>query len=231
MGDPMGELTLAEVLAELEKGTRVILQVRHAERPKIDPDDPTFGDALALTAEGRRTARLFGERLRAYTGEAVFCASPLRRTRETAALIAEGMGRAADGISVDGRLGNETFYFADPAEVCEIFKPQNFFSACFSYMETGRQRGFHDLSAATDALEAWLFARATAPLMIAATHDLHIASFLAARGAYTEHARETWPRFLDAAAVFTDPDGSRRYAFVRTGLSDGIVGVPGAQVS
>jgi hypothetical protein len=38
-------------------------------------------------------------------------------------------------------------------------------------------------------------------------------------------SRDTWPRFLDAAALLIGPDGTRRYAFVRTGLSDGIVGV------
>jgi hypothetical protein len=31
---------------------------------------------------------------------------------------------------------------------------------------------------------------------------------------------------LDAAAFIVDPDGTRRYAFLRTGLSTGIVGVP-----
>lgn len=221
----MTEITLDDVLSELAKGTRVILQVRHAERPKMDPDDPTFGDALPLTPEGERTARLFGERLRGWTGGTAFLASPLRRTRMTAALIAEGMGRDTGAIPVHERLGNGTFYYDDPAEVLEVFKPENFFPACFDYMKTGRMRGFNPLDAATDALEAWLVAHATAPLTVAATHDLYIAAFLAARGVYTEHARETWPRFLDAAAVFMDPDGSRRYAFVRTGLSDGIVGV------
>ena len=221
----MIELSLEDVLAELKKGTRVILQVRHAERPKMDPNDPTFGDSLPLTEEGVRTARLFGERLASYAGEAVFYSSPLRRTRMTAALIAEGMGRNPGEIPVDGCLGNGTFYYNDPAEVLEVFKPQNFFEACFEYMKTGRLSGFNELNAASDALEEWLFGHAAAQLMLVATHDLYIAAFLASRGAYPEPSRETWPRFLDAAAIFVDPDGTRRYAFVRTGLSDGIVGV------
>ena len=38
-----GEITLDDVEGELRRGNRVLLFVRHAERPKIDGDDPTFG--------------------------------------------------------------------------------------------------------------------------------------------------------------------------------------------
>ena len=55
--------------------------------------------------------------------------------------------------------------------------------------------------------------------------SLYIAAFLSTRGAYGDRSRDTWPRFLDAAAIVVAPDGSRRYALVRSGLSDGIVGV------
>jgi broad specificity phosphatase PhoE len=221
----MKEYAIDDLLLELEKGVRVIFQVRHAERPKMDPDDPTFGDSLPLTPEGTRTARLLGERLRGYEGPVAFYASPLLRTRQTARLIAEGMGREPGEIPVAECLGNGTFYYDDPAQVLEVFKPENFFEACFRYMDTGEMRGFNDLKTASDALEAWLDEKATRPLTVVATHDLYIASFLAARGAYPVRSKETWPRFLDGAAILIDPDGTRRYAFVRTGLSAGIVGV------
>jgi len=222
------ELTLDDIAAELRKGTRVILQVRHAERPKMDPDDPTFGDALHLTAEGVRTSRLFGERLRAFADSVQFYASPLTRTRETAALIAEGMGIANADVPTEDRLGNGSFYYADAAVVLDVFKPANFFPACFEYFATGRLRGFNDLHAASDALEAWLFDHFAKRLFVVVTHDCYIAAFLAARKAYGPFTRETWTHFLDAGAILVDPDGTRRYALVRTGLSDGIVGVPRA---
>lgn len=222
----MTELSLADVLSELDGGSRVILQVRHAERPKIDPNDPTFGDKLPLTEEGERSARLFGELLSSYRGEVDFISSPLLRTRMTASLIAEGMGRKNARIPAYERLGNGTFYYNDPAEVMEIFKPVNFFTACFGYMRTGKMEGFNDLAKASDMLEEWLLEKAGPRLTIAATHDLYIAAFLAARKVYTDFSRETWPRFLDAAAIMIHPDGARDYAFVRTGLSDGIVGAP-----
>ena len=223
------EMSLADVAAALGGGSRVILQVRHAERPKMDPADPTFGDALPLTAEGERTARLLGEALRPFADSVQFVSSPLRRTRMTAGLIAEGMGVAEPEIPCDELLGNGSFYYRDALEVLHVFTPpENFFPASLEYMEKGRMRGFNDLRESSDALERWLFERFSARLMVATTHDLYIAAFLSTRGAYNVRSRDTWPRFLDGAAIVVAPDGSRRYALVRSGLSDGIVGVAAA---
>ena len=220
------ELTLEELKGELRRGTRVILMVRHAERPKMDPNDPTFGDVLPLTYDGRRTAKKLGTLLREFADDVQFASSPLQRTRMTAAFIAEGMGVANPEIPTDERLGNGTFYYDDPLQVLEAFKPpQNFFPVCFDYFRTGRQQGFNDLYAATDAFERWLDERFTKRLFLVTSHDLYIAAFLSARKAVGAFSRETWLRFLDGGAILVGPDGSRRYALVRTGLSDGIVGV------
>jgi hypothetical protein len=143
----------------------------------------------------------------------------------TASLVAEGMGLKDIPIPVDPKLGNDSFFFEDTAQVLDVFRPENFFPASFDYFATGRQRGFKPLREAADACEAWLVERSSKPLFIAATHDLYIAAFLAARGAYSQFSRETWPRFLDGGAILIAPDGSRRYALVRTGLSDKICGV------
>ena len=69
------------------------------------------------------------------------------------------------------------------------------------------------------------FERFARQLFIVVTHDLYIASFLAARKAVESFSRETWTRFLDSAAILVDADGTRRYALVRAGLSEGICGV------
>ena len=219
-------MTIDELKAELANGARAILMVRHAERPQIDPDDPSFGDVLPLTEEGVRSARELGGLLADFRGDVQFAASPLMRTRMTAACIAEGMGVPGAEVSADERLGNGSFYYADTTEVLEVFKPENFFGACTEYFATGRQRGFEPLGAATDAFEEWLLAQFRRKLFVAVTHDLYIAAFLSARGAAEKpFTRENWVRFLDAGAILVYPDGSRRYAFVRTNLSDGICGV------
>ena len=220
----MTELTIEELVGEIRRGARVALMVRHAERPKMDPDDPTFGDALELTYEGVRTAKKYGTLLREFAGDVQFAASPLTRTRMTAACIAEGMGIGEPEILTDELLGNGSFYYDDANEVLEVFKPKNFFPASFEYFRTGRQRGFRELYAATDEYERWIDAHRRSRLFVIATHDLFIAAFLYARkvGVFTQ---ENWTRFLDAGAIIDGPDGTRRYALVRSGLSSGIVGV------
>ena len=229
----MIEVTIEELKEEIRRGARCALQVRHAERPKMDPDDPTFGDMLKLTAEGVRTATLLGEWLKEFKDDTTFVASPLTRTRMTAECIAEGMGakrilEAKDPawLVTDEKLGNGSFYYDDPLVVLEVFKNDEFFHVCFEYERTGEYRGFRNLYTASDELEAWLLARLEKKLLIAATHDCYISDFLSARGVCPEgFSRENWTRFLDGGAIFVYPDGSRRYALVRTGLSTGICGV------
>ena len=222
---PLGEVALDYVDAALRRGCRVLLFVRHAERPKIDGEDPTFGEALPLTEEGWRTCLRFGERLKAFAGDVQFLSSPLRRTRMTAEGIAEGMGLAGIGIPVDPLIGNGSFYFADQPEVFELFRDGQFFRHLFDYMANGTQRGFREIHEASDMLEEWALRRFTARLGIFTTHDLHNAAYLCARGVKRDWTVESWVRFLDAAAIILDPDGTRRYALVRTGFSNGTVGV------
>lgn len=220
------EMTIEELKAELRAGARAILQVRHAERPKMDPDDPTFGDALHLTREGVRTARLLGESLAEFAGDAAFASSPLTRTRETAACIAEGMGLKGAPVATDELLGNGSFFYEDPMQVLKTFKEMEFFNACFTYFRERRLPGFRELGAAADACERWLDEHAGGRrLFVAVTHDCYIAAFLNARGAYGPGSRKDWVRFLDGGVTLVYPDGSRRYALVRSGLSHGICGV------
>ena len=59
----MSEMTVEGLSAELKAGSRVALQLRHAVRPKLDPNDPSFGDMLPLTKEGVRTSLRWGSRV------------------------------------------------------------------------------------------------------------------------------------------------------------------------
>ena len=219
------ELNLEDVRAELRAGNRVLLMTRHAERPHIDHDDPTFGAALPITENGKRMCLAFGQFFRAFAGETQFLASPLRRTRMTAEWIAKGMGFDAPEIPVDGRLGNETPYFADARAVWEEFRDGRFFEKIFAYFARGTFRGFADLGTATDELETWALGLFTAKLGIFATHDLYNGAYLYARGVKTDWTVANWLRFLDSAAIILEPGGARRYALVRAGLSDRVVGV------
>lgn len=221
------EITIDEFLTELKKsGARAVLQVRHAERPRMDPTDPTFGDRLAITEEGVRTSRRLGEILKDFAGDVTFVSSPLLRTTMTAEAIAAGMGVGKPAIPTEPCLGNGSFYYKDIREVLHQFRPEHFFDACFEYFEKGDLPGFHNLHEATAKLESWLLSRLERRLLIATTHDCYIAAFMASKCGMA-FTRENWTRFLDGGAIFVYPDGIRRYALVRTGLSTGIVGVGG----
>ena len=220
-----GELTLEDVRALLREGNRVLLMTRHAERPHIDHEDPSFGAELPITANGEEMSRAFGRALRGCAPVVQFASSPLRRTMMTTECIAEGMGVAQPDIEPCDALGNGTFYFADQHAVWEEFRDGSFFRKCFAYFETGSYRGFAELHAATDALEEWCLAHFAAPFAVFTTHDLYIAAYLAARGVVDRFTETNWPRFLDSAAIVLAPDGTRRYAFVRAGLSDRATGV------
>ena len=219
------ELTLEDVCALFHAGNRVLLMTRHAERPHIDHEDPSFGQDLPITEDGQTMSRTFGAAFRPFADVVQFASSPLRRTMMTTECIAEGMGAAHPDIAPYDALGNGTFYFADQHAVWEEFRDGSFFRKCFVYFEKGTFRGFAELHAATDALEEWCLAHFTAPFAVFTTHDLYIAAFLAARTVISRFTEANWPRFLDSAAIILAPDGTRRYALVRAGLSDRVTGV------
>ena len=221
----LGELTLEDVRRLLRDGNRVLLMTRHAERPHIDHEDPSFGQELPITEDGQAMSRAFGAAFRPFADIVQFASSPLRRTMMTTECIAEGMGVAHPDITPCDALGNGTFYFADPHAVWEEFRDGSFFRKCFVYFEKGTFRGFAELHAATDALEEWCLAHFTAPFAVFATHDLYIAAFLAARTVISRFTEANWPRFLDSAAIILAHDGTRHYALVRAGLSDRVTGV------
>lgn len=52
-------------------------------------------------------------------------------------------------------------------------------------------------------------------LLIAVTHDINVASFLAERGVVSSFTEETWPHCLDAAGVMDDGYGTREYGWLR----------------
>ena len=219
------EINLTEVQAELVRGNRVLLMVRHAERPKMDHNDPSFGMALPITEAGKQMSYDFGAALRDQAQDVQFMSSPLLRTRMTAEWIAKGMGLDGAEIVADDTLGNSTPYFADQHAVFELFRDGSFFEKIFAYFASGRQIGFHEVHEATERLDAWCAEHFTGRLGIFATHDLYIAAFLFAKGVVREFSRDNWTRFLDSAAIIFKPDGTREYRFVRANLSNGIVGV------
>lgn len=215
----MNEITISDVRKALDDGQRVLLMTRHAERPHIDPEDPTFGESLPITEDGVKMAFDFGRALRGASDDVQFMSSPLHRTRLTALHIARGMALDSrwnyDTIPTDDLIGNGSYYYADARAAWQIFRGGEFYRLSFEYCRDGVQTGFRPLALATDMLEEHVMANFKGKLGIFTSHDLFIAAFLSGRKAYSGWTVDTWVKFLDSAAIIVSKDGSRRYALVR----------------
>ena len=120
------EITFRHVADELHNGTHVALLVRHAERPPIPANDPTFGRDLPLTERGVADAIRYGRELSLFAcGEQMtIAAGGNRRCMETAFHILDGLGLDLEdeqyAVIADPYLGGRTYYFGDVAERMEL---------------------------------------------------------------------------------------------------------------
>ena len=208
------EIMFRHVADELHNGTHVALLVRHAERPPLPANDPTFGRDLPLTEQGVADAIRYGRELSLFAcGEQMtIAAGGNRRCMETAFHILDGMGLDLEdeqyAVIADPYLGGRTYYFGDVAQRMELANAGNYLESLNAYFRNGRQRGFNELHASTSLLAGRLLYHYDTPLFIGITHDLNIACFLAGNGTVLSFTNESWPGFLDAAVLFIQPDYS-----------------------
>lgn len=219
----VGEMTLNHIRYALEMGSRVVLLIRHAERPPLDPSDTSFGATLPLTDGGREDAQRLGVQLADMISPAFvrLCASRTFRTIETACEIAKGMTEEIDlakhPVTLSDELGRTSPFFGSLDERLQLIAEGNYRERLNDYYRGGEQRGYRPLGAATDEMEDALdrLSGEGGGLTVAVTHDINVASFLAGRGVVTEFTEESWPYYLDAAVVIADVNGEREYGVLR----------------
>ena len=219
------EMNLCDVKAAIDKGCKVTILIRHAERPPLEEGDATFGASLALTERGWRMARQFGAMLaNTVRPQSVsFYASGTFRTVQTACGMAMGLDVAQTANSIARKvglaefLGSDSPFFGACKERMALIAEGRYHERLNDYFCTGKMRGYRLLDRATDEMEARLHAlhRSGGNLVVAVTHDINIAAFLAGRGVVTSFTEATWPDYLDAAVVVEMPDGGREYGFIR----------------
>ena len=219
----VGEMTLNHIRSALEMGSRVVLLIRHAERPPLDPSDTSFGATLPLTDGGREDAQRLGVQLADMISPSCvrLCASRTFRTIETACEIARGMTEAIDlakhPVTLSDELGSTSPFFGSLEERLQLIAEGNYRERLNDYYRGGEQRGYRSLGAATDEMENSLdrLSSEGGGLTVAVTHDINVASFLAGRGVVTEFTEASWPYYLDAAVVIADASGEREYGVLR----------------
>ena len=220
-----GEMNLCDVKAALDEGGKVTILVRHAERPPLEEGDATFGASLALTERGWRMARQFGALLANTVSpkSVAFYASGTFRTVQTACGMAMGLDAAKPENSIDRKiglaefLGSDSPFFGASSERMALSAEGHYHDRMNDYFRSGMMRGYRPLGAATGAMDARLHAlhRSGGNLVVAVTHDINVAAFLAGRGVVASFTDETWPDYLDAAVVVERQDGNREYGFIR----------------
>ena len=205
------KLLMPEMKAALDGGGRVTILVRHAERPALEPGDRTFGASLPLTANGWRDAQNFGIMLaRELRPKSVaFYAGGTFRTLQTACGMAMGLDLAETGTAIERKvrlddfLGSESPFFGSVEERMALAAQGRYHERLNDYFRSGEQRGYRPLKAAANLMERQLDALHDSnwPLVVAITHDINVAAFLAARGVVDSFTDETWPSYLDAAVM------------------------------
>lgn len=207
----------------LLEGCRVTMLMRHAERPPLEPGDTSFGERLPLTERGVRTARRLGASLPSevpFSSVRTFAGNTLR-TIQTATCINEALIEPKDSTSyripLVPELGSVSPYFGKLDERMALISEGKYRERLNDYFRTGTQRGYNPLAEATDKMETALDRLATGDksLVIAVTHDINIAAFLAGRGVVTEFDEELWPRYLDAAVIIRNDEGEVEYGYFR----------------
>lgn len=203
---------------------RVILLVRNAERPPLDPSDMTFGARLSITEKDRADALAFGGAFAKFvhTGDAAVFSSETFRTIQTAHALLRCIdgkeGQKSSIVKRCGFLGGKSPFFGSIDERMELIAEGRYLERLNAYYRTGTQLGYRPLAAATDEFEVGLteITRMSGrPFTIAVTHDVNIASFLAGRGIVTSFTNETWPHYLDAVVIMLDGRGYAEYGLLR----------------
>ena len=114
-------------------------------------------------------------------------------------------------------LGGESPFFGSLDERMALIAEGRYLERLNEYFRNGVQLGYKPLEEATAKMEECLchLLDDGVQLVVAVTHDINVASFLAGRGVEKEFDRQSWPHYLDAAVVSRTANGEMRYGFLR----------------
>ena len=214
----LGEVNMQDISLALKRGERVSILIRHAERPPLEKNDPTFGKDLEITENGKAKADALAFALFQWCKG---CTSQVntgdsKRCEMTGLIFSERSGEL--GYRRVKIAGSKCPYFGDVSERLALANEGHYFDALNEYFKSGRQRGFNDLAEATDRVEKelWEGDRYNPhQLNIFVTHDICVGCFLAGRKVITHFDESNWPKFLDAAVAFLGRNGRARYGYMR----------------
>lgn len=196
-------------LKELQaKGYRVSLVFRHAERFKIDPNDPDWGNSVALTTNGIQQAEKLGMLLRGFENY-TFYSSPLLRCRQTLESSIKHMLIGQPEIVNSSLLGDPGAYWDGTPHHEEPMK-KDYIGYCEAYMEKGKIPGMLPLEETSKEFMNWIHTSSTTFLNLFCTHDLFVAMLLDYLGLRIPN-RQHWVNYIEGFAILTAPNGNIDY--------------------
>lgn len=186
---------------------RCILLMRHAERPKIKEDDPTFGENLGLTEHGIKTAIACGNTIRGLQ-DCAFGASPMRRTRETAKHIAIGMQFPQHPVVDIPEAGIPGLWVVDQKLAHRCHEKEGAAAFTDRYLHVGEAEGYRPVAEGARLMTEWLITSDFgARCAVITSHDIFIACLLQGLGVRSFDSA-SWLGYLQAAALIQDARGS-----------------------
>lgn len=189
-------------LATAPTTVRSFLFLRHAERPPIQLDDPTFGQSLSITPAGDEMARALGARLAPLASDCIFRTSPLQRTRDTAIALAKGMGITAAPPILDApEIGLQGLWITDLPRVHQQYEALGSEVATDHFLKSEHLEGYQSVPLGTALTLNWISGLPSTPrhtLLI--THDIFLAALLNGLGVGSFHSKR-WVGFLQGLAL------------------------------
>jgi broad specificity phosphatase PhoE len=211
-GDALGA---SEVRAALGRGVRVALLVRHAERHEIDPNDPSWGDHVLVTARGVEQATRLGTRLAGPWSSALF-ASTVERCAQTATAVGAGLGLSDLRVSRNDELACRTYF--DGSRDHEPHMRRDYHELLTRYLGDGFAPGMRRIEEGSAALLARIQADMdSADLTVHVSHDLACAvlsDHLGLKGP----TPDDWCDYLEGVCILRSADQTTYHRF--RGLED-----------
>ena len=188
----------------LDNGERVMLFIRHAERPPICTEDKDFGKHLGLTESGIAMATESGKLFHGIN-PAVFFASPMERCRLTARYFAQGMGLADVAVTDAPQIGVQGFYMhPDSYALQSLMKKRGYMEFMEEYLNNGSAPYLNDIEPSTLATLEWMRSVASCNLSVFVSHDIYITAFLTAFGV-RRFTGQDWIGFMHGAVISENP--------------------------
>lgn len=193
-----------EVARLLQRGERIGLFLRHAERYSITPSTPNWGNDVMLTKRGIESAERLGRLLQGNQSLGLQ-SSPVARCQETCAAIACGAGRDELPIVTDRVLGDPGVYF-DGTGAQEGPMKNDFHAFAEDYLNQGVAPGMLPLSPTSEELLGFLSGRMMPnACTVFITHDLFAAVLMHFLGLKSPD-RTDWCAYLEGVCLIATDD-------------------------